>query len=168
MIKLFFFKWKTQNDKESEIFYIFLCNFTCIFLSINNYISSELYTNYNLCIYYNLQIGCKFTNDKGTLRWSHTEPLMDILDIWISWYIFEIFWSRFFPQNMFTQTFWSRYSNNKIVTTLILTVTLKSSFVHHEKFSEDFSVIIGTNNTCRHFSITIIKSFKASIGSCIG
>jgi len=27
-------------------------------------------------IYDNLQIGCKFTNDKGTLHWSHTEPLM--------------------------------------------------------------------------------------------
>ena len=34
------------------------------------------FTNYNLCIYDNLQIGCKFTNDKGTLHWSHTEPLM--------------------------------------------------------------------------------------------
>ena len=27
-------------------------------------------------IYDNLQIGCKFTNDKGTIHWSHTEPLM--------------------------------------------------------------------------------------------
>jgi len=24
----------------------------------------------------NLQIGCKFTNDKGTSHWSHTEPLI--------------------------------------------------------------------------------------------
>ena len=31
-----------------------------------------------LCIYDNLQIGCKFTNDKGTLHWSHTEPLIRI------------------------------------------------------------------------------------------
>ena len=48
--------------------------FTSVFLSINVYISNELYTNYNLLIYDNLQIGCKFTNDKETLHWSHTEP----------------------------------------------------------------------------------------------
>ena len=26
--------------------------------------------------YCKFTIGCKFTNDKGTLHWSHTEPLM--------------------------------------------------------------------------------------------
>ena len=43
---------------------------------MNVYISNELYTNYNFCIYDNLQVGCKFTDDKGTLHLSHTEPLM--------------------------------------------------------------------------------------------
>ena len=33
-------------------------------------------TIYNLLIYNNLQKDCKFTYDKGTLHWSHTEPLM--------------------------------------------------------------------------------------------
>ena len=36
----------------------------------------KLYSNYNLCVNDNLQKGCKFTNDKGTLHWSHTESLM--------------------------------------------------------------------------------------------
>ena len=36
----------------------------------------KLYSNYNLCVNDNLHKGCKFTNDKGTLHWSHTEPLM--------------------------------------------------------------------------------------------
>ena len=43
-------------------------SFTCIFIEKR----LQLYTNYNLCIYDNLQIGC----NKGKLHWSHTEPLM--------------------------------------------------------------------------------------------
>ena len=40
------------------------------------FIHLRLYTFTIITLNNNLQIDCKFTNDKGTLHWSHIEPLM--------------------------------------------------------------------------------------------